>query len=442
MDEIRLPHGVHLRSYQKRVWNAFFKHHKKHALLIWHRRAGKTKFAVNLIAAASQLRVGAYYYLFPQLGQAKKTIWDGRGDDGLRFIDHFPKKIIKKINNSEKQIEFVNGSLFQLLGTDKSNFQKARGTNPVGILFDEFATQDPEARDTLIPVLAQNKGWELIISTPYGTNHLYDLYNNVKNDKQWYVEKLTIDQTYDNMENPIVTREMVEEFERSGWSEDRVQQELYCSFTAAIKGAIFSKEIKQARQDGRIGNIEIDSSLPVSTYWDLGHYDSTSIWVVQKLSNEIRCIAYYENNTESISHYINWLRDFRDKHNLVFDMHFGPHDVTSKHVSTGKSTAQIASELGFRFERVPRISDKQAAIDQARHLFSRCYFDEERCKRGIRCLSEYHKHWNESTQSYGSVVHDWSSHGADAFMTLAQTHHIQSNPNFKMQTFRLMDGLL
>ena len=412
MADIDLPYGMTLREYQERAWDKFFIEGVKHQLLIWHRRAGKSKFAVNVIAAASQIRVGSYYYLFPQLGQARRTIWEGIGDDGKKFIDHFPKEIIHKVNNSDMKIEFKNGSIFRLLGTDKQNFEKARGSNPVGILYDEFAQINPKARDTLVPIIAQNNGWEIIISTPYGTNHMYELYTHVKTHKDWYVERLTVDDTIDNDGIPIVDKDIIESFREGGYSDDQIDQEFYCSFDASVRGAYFSRQLKAAESEGRIKDFPIDCSLPISTYWDLGISDATCIWVVQKFDKEIRCVGYYENNNESIDHYINWVHNFRDTHNLVCDAHFGPHDVNTRSLASGKSISDIAYGLGFKFERVPRIKAKQDAIEMARGIMSRCWFHKTNCKEGINCLRHYHKSYNDRLKVYSNTpVHDWSSHG-------------------------------
>lgn len=442
MKKIILPYGVTLRDYQKNAWDKFFVDKIRHHLLIWHRRAGKSKFAINIISAASQLRVGAYYYLFPKLTQARRVIWEGRGHDGYRFIDHFPADMIKKINNTEMKIEFKNGSIFRLVGTDNLNYDSLMGGNPLGILYDEFAMQNPVARDYMLPIIAENGGWEMIISTPRGTNHLFDLYQGVIDHSEWHVNRLTVDQTLRNDGSRVVELSSIDDLKKGGWSDDKVDQEFYCSFEAAVRGAYFSRQIKQAENEGRICTFSIDSRVPICTYWDLGINDATSIWVVQRVQDEIRCIAYYENNNEPIAHYINWVRDFRDRHQLVCDMHFGPHDVDTRSLASGKSIRDIAWELGFKFERVPRIKSKPDAIEMARSIFNRCWFHKEMCKQGISCLREYHKSYNENMKTYSDrPVHNWASHGADSFMTMAQTVHIKSNPSFNIQTTNLMSDL-
>ena len=172
-------------------------------MLIWHRRAGKTKFSINLISAASQQRVGAYYYLFPRLTQARRVIWEGRGEDGVRFLDHFPPQIIKSVDNTDMKIEFKNGSIFRLLGTDNGNYDSIVGGNALGILYDEYAQQNPAARDYMLPMLAENEGWEIFIGTPRGTNHFYELYEIVQDNKErqhlkrtpWHTERHGYDPT-------------------------------------------------------------------------------------------------------------------------------------------------------------------------------------------------------------------------------------------------------
>lgn len=68
------------------------------------------------------------------------------------------------MNGSEMKIRFKNGSLLQLVGSD--NFDSLMGTNPQGIVFSEYALQDPRAYQFMRPILAANAGWALFISTP------------------------------------------------------------------------------------------------------------------------------------------------------------------------------------------------------------------------------------------------------------------------------------
>jgi hypothetical protein len=49
--------------------------------------------------------------------------------------------------------------------------------------------------------------------------------------------------------------------------------------------------------------------------------------------------------------------------------------------------------------------------------------DEEKCKGGLEALLHYRRTWNQRLGVFTEVpVHDWASHGADAFRGLAVRH--------------------
>src|SRR6185369_16447571 len=87
--EITLPHKYSPRDYQRPLWEAFDRGIKR-IIQIWHRRSGKDKTDVNLVAREMWENVGNYYYLFPTYAQGKKALWEGRGKDGVKYLDHFP----------------------------------------------------------------------------------------------------------------------------------------------------------------------------------------------------------------------------------------------------------------------------------------------------------------------------------------------------------------
>jgi phage terminase large subunit len=61
------------------------------------------------------------------------------------------------------------------------------------------------------------------------------------------------------------------------------------------------------------------------------------------------------------------------------------------------------------------------AIDAARGILNRCWFDKNKTPDGLQCLRRYHYAKNEQTGRVSKdPVHDQWSHGADAFLTLAQ----------------------
>lgn len=422
-----LPHNFIPRHYQSDLLKAFFIDKYKRLVCLWHRRAGKDAICNNLMLAAAFDRVGNYYYLFPELKQARRDIWEGIGADGDRFLDCYPAHLIKKKNNSEMTIELINGSIIRFCGSDR--YDALMGSNPVGIIFSEYSLQKPSVWDYMRPILAENKGWALFQFTPRGMNHAYEFFEAVGTNEDWYVNTTTVETSKRGDGTPVITQEMIEEERKAGMSDEMIQQEFYCSFTAAVKGAYFAKSLRAAREDGRICDFGIDTQIPVETYWDLGHSDKTAIWWVQRHLNLIKCINYYEMNLEDLKHYIYILDNFRTKNRIVYKDHFAPHDAAHKTLAgAGKSIQQQARELGLHLKIVPRISEKMAAIEMARSLFPRVWIHETNCKPGIACLMEYHSEYDEKNKIlHSKPKHNWASHGADAFMAIAQQFR-QENP--------------
>jgi hypothetical protein len=138
---------------------------KKRAVAVWHRRAGKDKTLINLIVKKAFERVGAYYYYFPTQAQGRKILWNGIDKEGMPFLDHVPQEIIAQKKDQEMMIRLVNGSIIQLIGTDRA---EVVGPNPVGCVFSEYSLQDPRAWDFVRPILAENEGWAVFNYTPRG----------------------------------------------------------------------------------------------------------------------------------------------------------------------------------------------------------------------------------------------------------------------------------
>ena len=80
--------------------------------------SGKDICAFNLVIREALRTVGVYYYIFPSYSQARKVIWDSLTNDGQRFLDFIPPKLVSKTNSQEMKVTLENGSLIQLIGSD------------------------------------------------------------------------------------------------------------------------------------------------------------------------------------------------------------------------------------------------------------------------------------------------------------------------------------
>lgn len=220
MSEITLPYKFQPRSYQIPILKAWDSGIKR---LFWvaHRRSGKDKTIFANLSKKMMERVGTYYYFLPTYSQAKKVIWTGADKNGFKFLDHFPKEIVKTINQSDMIIELVNGSILQMVGAD--NIDRIVGTNPIGVVFSEYSLMKPDVWNFISPILRENDGFAIFIMTPRGTNHAYDLMQSVKNDKRWFVQTLTVDDT------KALSPEQLDEA-KNEMPQDLFKQEYYCTF--------------------------------------------------------------------------------------------------------------------------------------------------------------------------------------------------------------------
>lgn len=414
MKQITLPYKFTPREYQIPVLKAFDNGIKR-IIQMWHRRGGKDKLDVNIIAKQMQLKVGAYYYFFPTYSQGKKALWENISkemldDQGkviipaMRLIEHFPRELIEgKPNDTEMKIRYKNGSLFQVIGTD--DIDKVVGTNPIGCVFSEYSLQNPKAWEFIRPILRENGGWAIFNYTPRGKNHGYDLYTMAVDNESWFVSKLTIDDT------KTLTEADIDEERKAGMTEEMIQQEYYCSFTASIIGAYYAKEYDSAEKAGRFGNVPYDQNAPVYTVWDLGISDAMAIGFYQLIGKEVHMIDYYENNNQGFPHYIKILQGKE----YIYAKHFAPHDIKQRELMTGKTRLETAAELGIDFEEVPNIG-VQNGIDQARTLFGKLWVDKEKCKEFLKGIPQYTKEYNEEKKIFKNTpLHDWTSHMADQF---------------------------
>ncbi len=150
------------RPYQVPLIEAIEDKSYKRVLGILPRRAGKDITAFNICIRQLLKKICVIYYIFPTYSQGKKILWDSITNTGEKILDYIPEELIESKNSQEMKIRFTNGSLFQIVGSD--NYDSLMGTNPQGIVFSEYALQDPRAYQYIRPILTANEGWALFIS--------------------------------------------------------------------------------------------------------------------------------------------------------------------------------------------------------------------------------------------------------------------------------------
>jgi phage terminase large subunit len=201
-----------------------------------------------------------------------------------------------------------------------------------------------------------------------------------------------------------------------------------------VDGAIFAKEMTMAELDGRICNVPYDPIKPVHAVFDLGWADATAIWFVQFIAQEVRLIRYYENNQETIAHYLAKIQSY----GYVIDTLWLPHDAGNKTLSSnGRSIEEIvrAAQYNTRvIERTPIVD----SINAARMMFGKCWFDRNNTHDGLQCLRHYRYDVDPDTKQFSQKpLHDTYSHGADAFRYIGLMVNEPRKPAKQKQTYQL-----
>lgn len=376
---------------------------KRFSVLVCHRRFGKTVLCLNELidrCLRNQLPMPRYGYMAPLLSQGKKIAWD--------YLKAYTRMIPGvTYNEQELRADLPGGRRIYIIGAD--NPDAHRGTYFDGLVLDEYAQMNPIVwSEVLRPTLSDRKGFAIFIGTPKGRNAFYDLYEMAKKSPHWYTAIFKASETgiIDQPELDMLKMEM---------GEDAYEQEYQCSFTANVKGTYYGEQMGKVESDGRIISAPYDPSVGVITAWDLGIGDSTAIWFAQRVYREVRLIDYLEVDGLAIPDIVKRLREKP----YPYTTHLLPHDAAARELGTGKSRVETLASHGVRADVLPRQSVDDG-IQAARNMLALCYFDAVNCARGIECLREYRRDWDEKTQMFkNKPLHNQYSHGADAFRMLA-----------------------
>lgn len=388
---------INFRPHQQRAWE----NDTRFMVRVWHRRAGKTFYSVLaqvIRCIQSDKDDHRAFYIAPTFKQAKAIAWDMargflRGVPGITF------------NESELRIDFPNGARLQLLGAEQ--YDSLRGRYADDIVVDETALVPGVAwTQVMSPMLADRQGRCTFIGTPAGRmNLLYELYTyaTTSGDPEWSADVLTYKDT-----NVLDTREV--ERMRRQMRHEEFEQELMCSWDAALRGAYYLQEMKKVDESGRITSIAYDSALPVTVALDLGWSDETVAVFHQSVGNEhriIKCQAYTQTAIPDI---------IRHWHTLPFniDQVLLPHDAKVHELSTGTTREEVFLNHGCNVQIVSKL-DIHEGIDQVRRALPHTWFDQDGTRTLIEALRAYRSEYDEVKNVHSTrPVHNWASHYADA----------------------------
>ena len=319
----------------------------------------------------------------------------------------------------ESEIRGLNGSLFVFTGLATNTAESIKSYEGIDRVWcEEAQTISKKSWDILIPTIRKPNSEIWVSFNPnIDTDDTYTRFvvnppENAKvvkvnyTDNPWFPEVLEIERLHSEKTNPDYA---------NIWEGD-------CK--AAVDGAIYANEIREAQENGRITTVPYDPMLKVHVVFDLGFNDSMAIILCQRGVSDIRIIKYIEDNHRTLDSFSSEIRSL----NYNWGTMFLPHDGKSRDYKSGLSAEDIMRKQGWTVRIVP-LSSIESGIKIARMHFHKCYFDKS-AQRLLECLKNYKRSINSSTNEPGAPLHDEYSHGADAFRYMATSVEQMKNESW------------
>jgi len=466
--EVRIP-------YRPRVWaRPFHASHLRWAVLVLHRRAGKTTGVLNHHVRAAlddgweRARLRAlepkftdveldelvqyrqYGHILPLLGQAKSVAWEplkriaavvpGQKPNESDLSIKFPRK--PKANKVTVPVTGElnpesNSTTVRLFGAD--NPDSFRGLPFSGVSYDEYSQHPPNIHGEVVSkALADHLGFGIFAGTIKGKNQLFRTYEAAKGNPEWFAIWQDVDKTLATEEGGTITairRSMaddLQQIEMGLMTQAEYDQEWFLSPTAAIKGAYYGEALAAAIKDGRVTRVPYDPALPVFDVWDLGKGTRMPVGMFQRHGRAIQMIDYLAGKeSDGIPQLIAELK----KKPYVWGKHFGPHDLMATEIGTGKTRYEAAEKLGWKFEVVRNIGVDDG-INAVRLMFPRLWIDDSpKMQPFLDAIGQYRQEWDEKRGMFRDTpLHDWASHPADMLRYAAVAEDEMRNETRRVET--------
>lgn len=343
-----------------------------------------------------------------------------------------------KLNTWEVQKDIIRNKqtgseiFFKGLHNNSQSIKSIEGIDIVWV--EEAQSVSADSINTLVPTIRKTGSrliwtfnrltendpvWELIVK---------------KADNRTFVQKINSDAI-----ESLLSKEIIEEREKMRIDNSEMFDHVWLGEPMTAKtGSVFGKQLAQARSEGRITKVPYDASTGVYTAWDLGIGDSTVIWFFQVVGREIHFIDHYEGSNEDLGHYISYIQNKP----YQYTTHFLPHDSKARELQTGMTRVEFFNNHGIYNIEVLRPTNFSLGQDDidlvARPKFSLCWFDEEKCQRGLECLRAYHYEYDDKNKLLrNKPEHDWSSHSSSAFIyaLMAKTEQLDVKLKVKFKSY-------
>ena len=417
----------------REAFEPFHARTEREAVLVCHRRAGKTVAIDNdaqerCLENKREFPPPRYAWFYPTRVRAKDIAWV--------YLKAYAKNIPDaRAIESELAIEYPNMGRVTLYGADNS---RGVGLYLDGVYYDEDDDIPQKVVTEVAPTLSDYKGFTVHAGMLRGRHNLWKRHEAAKNTPGVFAMMLRASESgiIDDHELSILRREM---------GDAAYDMQMECNPNAALTNAIYGMEMDLVRRENRLTRLAVDKALPADFFMDIGHAiggDTWTNWGIQLQNRDIMLQTYFAKTGELPSYYAGQMIEFWDKHNMPQGTVFLPHDGAQKD-RHGKTAEDDLREAGIkRIKIVPRTPVLWDSIKHLRALFPRILIDQERCgvetsmgltpsgepwiiPSGIDCLDFYTKKEDMSTGIVTDTpVHDQYSHGADGLRTFAEASRL------------------
>lgn len=395
---------VRIRIEPRAHFRGFLESTKRWAVLVAHRRAGKTVAVVQKLIkeALTHERPGPplrYAYIAPTRDQAKDIAW--------AYLKEYTSRIPQvEVNESELKITLPNRATIRLYSGE--NYERMRGLYFDGVVSDEDADIPPHAFDFVImQCLLDYNGWHVRIGTPKGRNAFQKSYAAAVTDPDSYALMLRAS------ESGILSAAALETMRRK-LSPEAYAQEMECDFSIGRPGAIYARLVDQARETGRVRDFQPSRGALVHTFWDIGSPANTAVVYAQFVGPVLQIIDFdlglQLTTAERVAHML--AKPFAK----LYGSHCLPHDAEAVHAG-GLSFQQELEAAGLANTAIiPKTVDVERRINGMTDRFPNIYFAADTTEPLLDALENYHRKEDAKTNVVETkIVHDWASHPADAF---------------------------
>lgn len=315
------------------------------------------------------------WFVSPTYRQSKNIAWNILKD----IVFEYPQ-FIKKKNESELSIEFINGSTLELKGADNEDSLRGIGLNK--IVIDEMAYMKKEAwTEVLRPALTDKKGSAVFIGTPDGFNHFYDLYQKGRSGedgfKSWY---------FKSIESPYLDPLEIEAA-RKELDERTFRQEYEASFETA-SGRVYYSFDRALNNTDR----EFDERLPIKLCLDF-NVSPMSWAVVQSIKDEdfvIDEIVRQNTNTEEMSKSIGDLYGY-NRPFIIYGDYSGNFRSTKSRSTDYEIIQEILPYADIRIKPNPSVIDRVNAVNSRLCSASgvrRLFVNVKKCPQLVKDLEQ------------------------------------------------------